>query len=87
MFDIISSLFSSLSLFSFLQCVAILAKWVRKYKEILESRLGRMREPMESMRYLIVKPVSDEVTEKQIRETCFKNYPIENIRFERDMLG
>lgn len=42
---------------------------------------------MESMRYLIVKPVSDEVTEKQIRETCFKNYPIENIRFERDMLG
>ncbi|CAG9530502.1 unnamed protein product [Cercopithifilaria johnstoni] len=62
-------------------------KWVRKYKEILESRLGRMREPMESMRYLIVKPVNDEVTEKQIRETCFKNFPIESIRFERDMLG
>ncbi|KAL3993636.1 hypothetical protein ACH3XW_18375 [Acanthocheilonema viteae] len=62
-------------------------KWVRKYKEILESRLGRMREPMESMRYLIVKPVSDEVTEKQIREICFKNYPIESIRFEKDMLG
>uniref|UniRef100_A0A0R3RRT9 RRM domain-containing protein n=1 Tax=Elaeophora elaphi TaxID=1147741 RepID=A0A0R3RRT9_9BILA len=67
--------------------VSILAKWVRKYKEILESRLGRMREPMESMRYLIVKPVGDDITEKQIRETCFKNYPIENIRFERDMLG
>ncbi|VDO39014.1 unnamed protein product, partial [Onchocerca flexuosa] len=62
-------------------------KWVRKYKDILESRLGRMREPMESMRYLIVKPISDEVTEKQIRETCFKNYPIESVRFERDMLG
>uniref|UniRef100_A0A1I7V6P6 RRM domain-containing protein n=1 Tax=Loa loa TaxID=7209 RepID=A0A1I7V6P6_LOALO len=62
-------------------------KWVRKYKEILESRLGRMREPMESMRYLILKPVSDKVTEKQIRETCFKNYPIESIRFEKDMLG
>uniref|UniRef100_A0A915PWJ1 RRM domain-containing protein n=1 Tax=Setaria digitata TaxID=48799 RepID=A0A915PWJ1_9BILA len=62
-------------------------KWVRKYKEILESRLGRMREPMESMRYLIVKPVSEEVTEKQIREICFKNYPIESVRFERDMLG
>ncbi|VDM08903.1 unnamed protein product [Wuchereria bancrofti] len=67
--------------------VTNLAKWVRKYKEILESRLGRMREPMESMRYLIVKPVNSEVTEKQIRETCFKNYPIESIRFERDMLG
>uniref|UniRef100_A0A8R1XLN6 RRM domain-containing protein n=1 Tax=Onchocerca volvulus TaxID=6282 RepID=A0A8R1XLN6_ONCVO len=62
-------------------------KWVRKYKDILESRLGRMREPMESMRYLIVKPISNEVTEKQIRETCFKNYPIESVRFERDVLG
>ncbi|KAM3719998.1 Histone acetyltransferase mst2 [Dirofilaria immitis] len=63
------------------------AKWVRKYKEILESRLGRMREPMESMRYLIVKPISDEITEKQIREICFKNYPIESVCFEKDMLG
>ncbi|MCP9261790.1 hypothetical protein DINM_004506 [Dirofilaria immitis] len=62
-------------------------KWVRKYKEILESRLGRMREPMESMRYLIVKPISDEITEKQIREICFKNYPIESVCFEKDMLG
>ncbi|VDK84420.1 unnamed protein product [Litomosoides sigmodontis] len=60
-------------------------KWVRKYKEILESRMGRIREPMESMRYLIVKPVNDEVTEKQICETCFKNYPIESVHFARDM--
>lgn len=42
---------------------------------------------MESMRYLIVKPISGEVTEKQVREICFKNYPIESIRFETDMLG
>lgn len=73
--------------FFFLQNIGILAKWVRKYKEILESRMGRMREPMESMRYLIVKPVNDEVTEKQICETCFKNYPIESVHFARDMLG
>ncbi|VDN05180.1 unnamed protein product [Thelazia callipaeda] len=62
-------------------------KWVKKYQEILESRLGRIREPIESMRYLIIKPVGNQVTEKEIRETCFKNYPIESVRFEKDFRG
>lgn len=45
-----------------------------------------MREPVESMRYLILKPVGEDVTEEQIRKKFFKGYRIVSIRFEVDEL-
>ena len=53
-------------------------------KDELEQRLGRVREPDESMRQLVVKPVDGSITVNQVRDIAFKNYKIQSVEFMTD---
>lgn len=64
---------------------SISAKTVQKYKDDLEKRLGRKREPLSAMRQLVLKPVSVETTEEEIF-TAFKHHAVESVEFKDDLL-
>lgn len=57
-----------------------------KYSSIIEERCGLIREPVESMKYLVLKPVAKSVDQNIIKDV-FKNHSIENTIFETDAVG
>ncbi|VDN51303.1 unnamed protein product [Dracunculus medinensis] len=61
-------------------------KWMLKYSSIIEERCGLIREPVESMKYLVLKPVAKSVDQNIIKDV-FKNHSIENTIFETDAVG
>lgn len=62
------------------------AKLTLDYKEDLNSRLGRVRSPPVTMRQLLIKSLTEDITEDMIRNIAFKNFNIESVEFRTDLL-
>uniref|UniRef100_A0A9J2PHZ2 RRM domain-containing protein n=1 Tax=Ascaris lumbricoides TaxID=6252 RepID=A0A9J2PHZ2_ASCLU len=60
---------------------------ITQYKDEVQKRLGRVREPSLGMRQLILKPLSNDVTEESIRTVAFKHHEIESVEFKDDAIG
>lgn len=56
-------------------------------RDEIESHLGRIREPLENMKYLVLRDIPKDVTEEKIRNMAFPNNDIEKITFHEDARG
>ncbi|VDK47456.1 unnamed protein product [Anisakis simplex] len=64
---------------------AILSSSMYEYKDELQTRLGRVREPSIHMRQLLLKPIGEQITQEQIlNHTLLKNYPSATVEFKVD---
>ncbi|CAG9533847.1 unnamed protein product [Cercopithifilaria johnstoni] len=66
--------------------VNTVAKSIMKLRKSLKKRLGHLHMPTPGMCQLLIKPIPEEITEKQIRNDVFPHWEITKLEFKHDSL-